>query len=149
MLKLFLGKYVADVYVLKFPTGESLVSFKSDEPTGEALSGLITLSWEGNDDLINLALLVDAVRRKYVNVELSLKVPYFPYARQDRVCNAGESLSVKVVAELINQMNFARVFVTSPHSDVLGAVLNNMIVPDEYLKVAECVKLLGENTILV
>lgn len=149
MLSMFLGKSQADVRIFKFPTGESGVSFKSDEDSLNCLKGCITLRWEGNDDLINLALLVDAVLREYKKAELSLKIPYFPYARQDRVCNAGESLSVKVVADFINSLNFARVFVTNPHSDVLGAVLNNMIVPDEYLKVAECVKLLGENTILV
>lgn len=149
MLSLYLGKSASDVKTFSFPAGESGVSFTSKECPIETKYGMITLKWQGNDDLINLALLVDAVRRQYRNVELTLNIPYFPYARQDRVCNMGESLSVKVVADFINSLNFTRVYVTNPHSDVLGAVLNNMVVPDEYLMVEKCVQAIGGNVVLV
>lgn len=136
MLSLFINKKQAKVKIFKFPAGESGVSFTcEDAPLHTTIPGMITLKWESNDDIINLALLVDAVRREYPNIELSLNIPYFCYARQDRVCNVGESLSVKVIANIINGMNFARVFVTDPHSEVLGAVLNNMVVMDVSQKV--------------
>lgn len=143
MLKLFVGKDPAVVNVFKFPAGESGVSFsvpvqKTRLYDGKPFGADITLNWESNDDLINLALLVDAVRRKYNNeVELSLTIPYFPYARQDRVCNPGESLSVKVIADIINAMGFARVYVIDPHSDVVGAVLNNMVQMDNFNNVQQ------------
>lgn len=129
MLSLFIGKDAAEVKIFKFPAGESGVSFTHKNSTyiGGTLAGMITLKWESNEDIINLALLVDAVRREYREIELSLEIPYFPYARQDRVCNKGESLSVKVIANIINSLGFARVYVTDPHSEVLGAVLDNMI----------------------
>lgn len=130
MLSLFIGKDPAEVKVFKFPAGESGVSFTWDNSrtraVGNQLSCAITLNWEGNDDLINLALLVDAIRRRMPEIQIGLVMPYFPYARQDRVCNPGESLSVKVIADLINSLNLNRVYVVDPHSDVLGAVLNNM-----------------------
>lgn len=139
MLKLFIGKELAEVKVFKFPAGESGVSFSVERDYAQVMdnvSGMITLSWEGNDDLINLALLVDALRRKYTRgLELSLNIPYFPYARQDRVCNKGESLSVKVIADFINSIKFDSVYVYDPHSDVLGAVLDNMVVLDNKSKV--------------
>lgn len=133
MLRLFIGKDPAEVKIFKFPAGESGVSFnvpvqKTHLHDGLPFNAQITLKWEGNDDLINLALLVDAIRRKYDTIELNMTIDYFPYARQDRVCNPGESLSVKVIADMINAMNFKRVYVLDPHSDVLGAVLNNMMV---------------------
>lgn len=133
MLKLFIGKDPAKVTIFKFPAGESGVSFKWDnlrtrtEPT---LSCKISLKYEGNEDILNLALLVDAVRRQHPQIEINLDMPYFPYARQDRVCNPGESLSVKVIADIINSLHLTRVYVTDPHSDVLGAVLNNMVQVD-------------------
>lgn len=135
MLRLFIGKDPAEVKIFKFPAGESGVSFnvpvqKTHLHDGLPFNAQITLKWEGNDDLINLALLVDAIRRKYDTIELNMTIDYFPYARQDRVCNPGESLSVKVIADMINAMNFKRVYVLDPHSDVLGAVLNNMVVLD-------------------
>lgn len=125
MLRLYLDRQLAKVHTFKFPAGESGVSFSVDQPVKDGkINGMITLLWLDNDDLINLMLLVDAVRREY-DVELSLSIPYFPYARQDRVCNKGESLSVKVIADIINSLNFKNVYVMDPHSDVVGAVLNN------------------------
>lgn len=152
MLKLFIGKDAADVKIFKFPAGESGVSYSWDNSRTRLeteLSGMITLCWEGNEDLIHLALLVDAIRRDYSNICLSLEMPYFCYARQDRVCDKGESLSVKVIAELINSLNFARVYVIDPHSDVLGAVLNNMVVPNLTSKVAYAVDTIGGRVALV
>jgi ribose-phosphate pyrophosphokinase len=136
MLSLFIHKQLAEVKIFKFPAGESGVSFsvKDPIPIHCKVNAMITLRWEGNDDLINLALLVDAVRRQY-DVHLALEIPYFPYARQDRVCNIGESLSVKVIADFINSLNFHTVYVRDPHSDVLGAVLNNMFKYDVLSKV--------------
>lgn len=128
MLSMYIGKEVVGVKVFKFPAGESGVSFKAPSNTLSNNNTDITLDWESNDDIINLALLVDAVRRHYYgNVDIALTIPYFPYARQDRVCNTGESLSVKVMADIINSLNFTNVCVTDPHSEVLAAVLNNMV----------------------
>lgn len=139
MLSLYLGKSQAEVKIFKFPAGESGVSFNDSNigcQEGSTKSGMIALRWESNHDLINLMLLVDAVRRKYQDAVLSLNIPYFPYARQDRVCNKGESLSLKVVATLINSLNFARVYVIDPHSEVLGAVLDNMVVMANRVSIA-------------
>lgn len=136
MLRLFIGKDPAEVNIFKFPAGESGVSFSWDDSRTRyvdmGLSCKIELKWEGNEDIINLALLTDAIRRKHPSIEINLDIPYFPYARQDRVCNPGESLSVKVIADIINAIDFKRVYVLDPHSDVLGAVLNNLVVLDNF-----------------
>ncbi len=53
-------------------------------------------------------------------------MPYVPYARQDRVCSPGEALSIKMFANLINSMNFKRVFVNDVHSDVTLALIDRV-----------------------
>lgn len=78
----------------------------------------------GDASLFKLAMIVDALKRQGY-VDLSLTIPYFPGARQDRVCNLGEALSVKVYADFINSMGFRKVSVFDPHSDVVAAVVNN------------------------
>lgn len=128
MLKLFVHKQEVDIKLSKFPAGETMLSI--EERTiklldREPLHAKITLKYESNDDLINLLLLTDAVRRSYPGVRLALEVFYFPYARQDRVCNKGESLSVKVIADLINSQNYDAVFTMDAHSEVTPALLNN------------------------
>lgn len=78
-----------------------------------------------SDDVMMLLLVVDAIRRILPKVYIDLEIPYFPYARQDRVCNFGEALSVKVMANLINGLKCDRTLIIDPHSDVTPALLNN------------------------
>ena len=82
-------------------------------------------------DIMELFLTVDALRRLTNNKPIQLVLPYVPYARQDRVCNAGESLSIKVFCDLINSLNFTQVTIVDPHSEVTPALLNNVKVIDQ------------------
>ena len=84
---------------------------------------------KNSQDVMCLALLVDAVNRLVnldVGVEKVLHLPYIPYARQDRVINPGEALSVKVFAAMINSLGFHKVIVDDPHSDVSAALIDNV-----------------------
>lgn len=88
----------------------------------------ITAYLHHSDAIMQLLLTVDAVRRAADEVTITLTLPYFPYARQDRVCNQGEALSVKVMAQLINGLQCERVRVYDPHSDVVPALLERCSV---------------------
>lgn len=61
------------------------------------------IAWlETSDDIMALILTFDALRRQYgKDVFCKLTIPYYPYARQDRVCNSGEALSKEVLFKLI------------------------------------------------
>jgi ribose-phosphate pyrophosphokinase len=83
----------------------------------------ITAHIRNSEDFMTLVMLTDALRR-ITTVPLYLTMPYFPYARQDRVCNPGEALGARVFADLINSLKFERVTVWDAHSDVTGAVLD-------------------------
>lgn len=74
--------------------------------------------------VMRLLLITDAVRRAGGEIE-EVIIPYFPYARQDRVMVPGEPLSIKVMADLINGQSYPKVTVFDAHSDVLYAILNN------------------------
>ena len=80
------------------------------------------------DKIMQLLLTVDAIRRIVPTTQIELTIPYFPYARQDRVCNPGEAFSLEVMANLINQLHCDQVTVYDPHSSVLTALLNNIHV---------------------
>lgn len=124
-LSLKIDNGAGPIRIAKFPAGESLVSLEfidlNDEVTVD-----IELIFQSNDDLINLLLLTDAVRRYYRTAHIHLTMPYLPYARQDRVCNPGESLSVKVITDLINSQNYSSVTCYDIHSDVGVALINNL-----------------------
>lgn len=124
-----------------FPIGENYV--KIDEPFAGILANCtngdfhdnyrnLTINWifNGDSEIVQLFLLVDAIRNLNKDLKISLDVPYFPGARQDRVCETGEGFGLRVYANLINSLNFEKVTVFDPHSDVLGALVNNVEIFD-------------------
>lgn len=116
----------------KFPAGE--IGVKLTSRRGE-VSGTVrvTAFLQNSDDIMALLLTVDALRREHPKCnDIELTLPYIPYARQDRVCNEGESLSISVMASLINSCDFSRVYVYDPHSDVAPALIKNCtVIPQE------------------
>ena len=78
-----------------------------------------------SDDIMSLLLTVDAIRRVNPIININLTMPYFPYARQDRICNKGEAFSVKVMVDLINSLQCNSVIIYDPHSDITPSLLNN------------------------
>lgn len=104
-----------------FKSGENHVQLLNDY-SGHEID--LFYQYGGDQSLFKLAMIVDALKRQG-RVDLSLTIPYFPGARQDRVCNSGEALSVKVYADFINGLQFRQVSVFDPHSDVVAAVVNN------------------------
>lgn len=93
---------------------------------------LIQALLNNSDEIMKLLLVVDSLRRINYDYEIYLTIPYFPYARQDRVCNEGEALGVKVMADLINNLKCKELTIYDPHSDVTPALLNNVrVIPIE------------------
>jgi len=88
---------------------------------------------QNSNDVMGLLLTVDALRREYPEAStIGLLLPYVPYARQDRVCNTGEVLSIKVFAQLINSCNFSQVIIYDPHSPVAVAMIDRVQVRDQF-----------------
>ncbi len=78
--------------------------------------------------LVKLMIAVDALKRLLpLNTPIELVIPYFPYARQDRVCVEGEALGAAVMASFINGLEFAKVTIWDAHSDVSPALLNRVV----------------------
>lgn len=109
--------------VFKFPAGEiqvqiteTLVNVGSDV----TIVGSVTNS----DHIMELLQLNEALSAEgYENIHLIM--PYCAYSRQDRRCNIGESLSLKVFTNLINSCKFKTVTTYDNHSDVATALLDN------------------------
>lgn len=98
----------------------------------------ITQRYTKVEDIFNIILAADAAQRiGFRDIELIL--PYFPAARQDRVCNSGEPLTVKVFADMINGCDFEKVHILCPHSEVTPAVINNSVVCDEIAFVQQAI----------
>ncbi|WP_116522030.1 ribose-phosphate diphosphokinase [Achromobacter insuavis] len=115
-----------------FPGGESQVTVPAAlQACADAASEFrIHALLKSADDVMQLLLLTDALRRLNPAVPVHLDMPYVPYARQDRVCNPGEALGAAVFCKLINDQQYATVTVVEPHSDVTPALLQRVRVID-------------------
>lgn len=108
----------------------------------------ITQRLNSFNDLGLLCIAVDALRRIGVN-DMELFIPYFPAARQDRVMIKGEPLSVKVYADIINGMEFNKVYVFDAHSEVTPALVNNCEVIPNHTFIDSVTKSIGNDVKLI
>lgn len=105
-----------------FPGGE--IWIKLNIPVGTN-SVRINSRCNSSNDLMRIIMTVDALRRHGVD-KIELFIPYFPYSRQDRICNQGESFSVKVICNIFNMLNLYNIITYDIHSNVPITLLDNL-----------------------
>jgi ribose-phosphate pyrophosphokinase len=81
-----------------------------------------------NDNLMELLLYLDAFRRASAH-SVSVVIPYFPYARQDRMARGREAISARVVANLIENQGAARVIFVDIHNRAIQGFFNIPVDP--------------------
>lgn len=115
-----------------FPGGEEYVRIID---AGRIVKGLAVVNVKArlrsSADVMKLIMLTDALKRNIEPTFMRLHLGYVPYARQDRVCNVGESHSARVMCDLINSLKYNQVVIKDPHSDVIPALLDNVLVLDQ------------------
>ena len=106
-----------------FPGGERHVNVK-DIP--EAVSYFVESKIRSSDDLVETSLVCDALSRKSPEIPIDLAIPYFPYARQDRVCTEGDPFSLNAACRIINSIYARQCIVFDPHNpDAITPYLGN------------------------
>lgn len=81
-----------------------------------------------NDHLIELILYLDAFRRASAH-SVTAVIPYFPYARQDRMAKGREAISAKVVANLLEEEGATRVIFVDIHNQAIQGFFNIPVDP--------------------
>ncbi|WP_353107232.1 hypothetical protein [Acetoanaerobium noterae] len=85
----------------------------------------ITLLFESNKDIANLAM-----AHSYLNIHAPeqkklLLMPYLPYSRMDREIN-DQIFSLRYFADILNNMSFEKILLADPHSKVSSDLINNL-----------------------
>jgi ribose-phosphate pyrophosphokinase len=81
-----------------------------------------------NDHLMELLLLTDAFRRASANT-ITCVIPYFPYARQERMAHGREAISAKVVAQMIEALGTDRMIFMDIHAPAIQGFFNIPVDP--------------------
>src|SRR6201746_171113 len=82
---------------------------------GEDIFVIQSTSFPANDNLMELLVIIDALRRSSAK-RITAVIPYFGYARQDRKPGPRTPISAKLVANLITQAGASRVLTVDLHA---------------------------------
>jgi ribose-phosphate pyrophosphokinase len=81
-----------------------------------------------NDNLMELILYLDAFRRASAH-SITVIIPYFPYARQERMAQGREAISARVVANMLEMQGARRVCFVDIHSRAIQGFFNIPVDP--------------------
>mgnify|MGYP002682129682 FL=1 len=81
-----------------------------------------------NDHLVETLLYLDAFRRASAH-QINVVIPYFPYARQDRMAKGREAVSARVVANLLENQGASRVMFVDIHNQAIQGFFNIPVDP--------------------
>ena len=105
---------LTDCTVKRFADKEVYVEVH-ENVRGEDVFILQSTSFPANDNLMELLILTDALRRSSAR-RITAVLPYFGYARQDRKSASRTPISAKLVANLITEAGVNRVITLDLHA---------------------------------
>jgi ribose-phosphate pyrophosphokinase len=123
--------------LLNVPMGRSTTTIFPDSEThvnidevvrGQDIFIIQPCSPPVNDHLMELLLFIDAFRRASVH-SVNVLIPYYPYARQDRMAKGREAISARVVANLLETLGANRVVYMDIHNTAIQGFFNIPVDP--------------------
>lgn len=130
-----LAKEIADI--LNVPLGKASTTIFPDSETYVTIDEVVRdqdifivqpCSAPVNEHLMELLLYVDAFRRASAH-SVSVVIPYFPYARQERMAKGREAISARVVANLLEKLGVNRVIYVDIHNPAIQGFFNVPVDP--------------------
>ncbi|MFT6659860.1 ribose-phosphate pyrophosphokinase [Maritalea sp.] len=110
----YLNIPLTDCVVQKFADKEIFVEI-NENVRGEDVFVLQSTSYPANDNMMELLIIIDALRRSSAR-RITAVIPYFGYARQDRKSAPRTPISAKLVANLITEAGANRVLTLDLHA---------------------------------
>lgn len=113
---------------------QDLIDLLWDESSALFGDAEVTAAIRNSADFMRLINTLDALRRVRRDLKIGVFIPYLPYGRQDRVCNQGESFSLRVFANILNSYDLLRVISLDAHSDKTWDEIRNFVnIPKELI----------------
>ena len=127
----YLDLELAQCAVRRFADQEIFVEIQ-ENVRGEDVFVVQSTSFPANDNLMELLIIIDALRRASAR-RITAVLPYFGYARQDRKSAARTPISAKLVANLITEAGADRVLTIDLHA---GQIQGFFDIPTDNLYAA-------------
>jgi len=122
-----LGTSLGDLTITHLPDSE--IHVQVNEPVrGEDIFIIQPCANPVNENFMELLLLIDAFRRASA-ASITAVVPYFPYARQERMARGREAISAKVAASALEMLGASRVMYFDVHSAAIQGFFDIPVDP--------------------
>jgi len=118
----YLGEPLGAADVRTFSDGEIAVEITENVRGGDIFV-VQSICTPGNDNLMELLLMLDAFKRASAN-RITAVIPYYGYARQDRKVAPRVPISAKLVADLITTAGASRVLTAELHAGQIQGFFN-------------------------
>ncbi len=110
----YLGVQLVDAEIKRFADNEVFVEIK-ENVRGEDVFVIQSTSFPANDNIMELLIMIDALRRASAK-RITVVIPYFGYARQDRKVSPRTPISAKLVSNIIVTAGADRVLTLDLHA---------------------------------
>jgi ribose-phosphate pyrophosphokinase len=111
----YLGENLTNASITRFADDEVYVEIK-ENIRGEDVFVMESLSYPANDNIMELLVMIDALKRASAK-RITAVIPYYGYARQDRKPGPRTPISAKLVANLITTAGADRVLTLDLHAE--------------------------------
>lgn len=118
----YLGTSLGAADIRTFSDGEIAVEITENVRGGDIFV-VQSICTPGNDNLMELLLMIDAFKRASAN-RITAVIPYYGYARQDRKVAPRVPISAKLVADLITTAGASRVLTAELHAGQIQGFFN-------------------------
>lgn len=117
---------LSDLEVFVFPDGEKRIRIL-DKVLNEDVIVIQSTSNPTDENYMQLFFILDALKRSGAK-SITTVIPYFGYQRQDHMFRQGESVSVKVIAEILEKLGVNKLIAVDLHSIKIEEAFNIPVV---------------------
>ncbi|MCX5751165.1 MAG: ribose-phosphate pyrophosphokinase [Candidatus Saganbacteria bacterium] len=117
-----LGLTPGKIKLSRFASGE-IYARVNENVRGQSVVIIQTCSDRVNEDLMELFIIMDAMKRSSAK-SITVVLPHFGYARQDRKAASREPISARLIANLLETAGADRVVTVDLHSDQIQGFFN-------------------------
>lgn len=118
----YLGTSLGAADIRRFSDGEIAVEITENVRGGDVFV-MQSICTPGNDNLMEMLLMLDAFKRASAN-RITAVIPYYGYARQDRKVAPRVPISAKLVADLLTTAGASRVLTAELHAGQIQGFFN-------------------------
>ena len=147
----YLDVELGKVTVNKFSDGETAISIE-ESIRGDHVFIVQSTSYPTNDNLMELCIMIDALRRASAKT-ITAVIPYYGYARQDRKAKPREPITAKLVANILTTAGADRIVALDLHASQIQGFFD---IPMDHLLGAPLLaswfidnKLVGDDVVVV